>query len=179
MNVNNRAHSIDLFGTIQAISQFNGDEKWFNRYSLRLLFLCFFVCFDYTLYAASLALTEILLIKKLINRKFQQDRARYIGWMHFIWRKIQVECAQSTPVIKFLFARLRPYHRTTIVKRLNYICHKSKFAWVMWISTIWHNLASQPQPAYCLLCAAQIHRYTNQMGYSKNIISKKKNWSQI
>lgn len=175
MNVNNRAHSIDLFGTIQAISQFNGDEKWFNRYSLRLLFLCF----DYTLYAASLALAEILLIKKLINRKFQQDRARHTGWMHFIWRKIQVECAQSTPVIRFLFARLRPYHRTTIVKRLNYVCHKSKFAWVMWISTIWHNLASQPQPQRTACCAQlKFIDVPTKWGIQK-ISFRKKNWSQI
>lgn len=29
------------------------------------------------------------------------------------------------------------YIRRRIDKRLNYICHKSTFAWVMWISTIW------------------------------------------
>lgn len=67
-------------------------------------------------------------------------------WKIKVYLKICWVYATWTLVIASLFAKALTLPSnctttsTTIVKRVNFICRKPKFAWVMWISTIWHSV---------------------------------------
>lgn len=138
-------HSIDSF------------EKRFKRYlnsmatknDLMGTHYAFYICCCCCFFSCSLFMCRIVydlvlrrwnLVNIMLRNIISTKSDTLIGWLQFIYMesmlnyRIHFECgAIWTPVIRSLSAKMNysiGLHTATIDKRVNYICHKSTFAWV-------------------------------------------------